>query len=297
MATITGDNTADDRAALARAAASTGERAIDFNRAPIDEYVGPRSMPIPGKPVESGPVSKSVPFHASPSLHPKNVEAIEGFEDAKDLLGPVVTAFSAATNALIDIDKAKQQAKKDTSRTEANVLLQVAKFAETHQDKITRKFDAVLKAVDAQISSRETMLSAPLKSAATSSAVATEVRAHVKAMSHAERVKFLDDRQRIGDTETLSMILGAQGFLSGMSDKERAVRTRIFNESAQPIVAKQVKALLAAKEMLETRVPLFLVQIEKAMGADWRRIKRLREAHTAAEQAFIVQDHTADVTS
>jgi hypothetical protein len=186
---------------------------------------------------------------------------------------------------------------KDPSRTEANVLLQVSKFAETHQEKVTKKFDAVLKTLDAQIKSREAMLSAPLKSAANSSVVATEVRAHVKAMSPERRAAFLNERQQAGDTETLSMILGAQGFLSGMSDQERAARTRIFNETQNPQVTKQLKAMQAARDLIVTRGPLFLGQIEQAIGAQWRTIKRLREAHTAAEQAFIVKDHTVDVTS
>lgn len=297
MATITGDNAADNAATLAHAAASTGEHASSFHGAPVDQYVGPRSMPTLGKPVESGPTSKSLPFHPSPSLSPKVIEALDGFEDAKDLLGPVVTAFSAATNALIDIDKAKQQAQKDPSRTEANVLLQVAKFAETHQEKVTKKFDAVLKTLDTQINSREAMLSAPLKSAANSSIVATEVRAHVKAMSMDQRHKFLDERQRAGDTETLSMILGAQGFLSGMNDQERAVRTRLFNEAQNPQVSKQLKAMQAARDLVVTRGPLFLGQIEQAIGAQWRTIRRLREARDAAEAAFVLKDHTIDPTA
>lgn len=258
----------------------------------------PVSVPEYGKPVATGPVGDGG-FIPTLALDPKNVELIAGYDDpeTRAFLAPVVTAFSAAHLGLQDIDKAKRQAKRDPSRTEANVLLQVATFAETHQAKMTSKFDAVLRVLESQIKAREAMLTAPLTSAANSNVVAAEVRAHVKAMTAQERSRFLDERHMSCDASTLQMILGGPGFLCGMTDQERALRTRMYHEQQNPKVSAQLNAMNTARDLVLNRGPLVFSEVTRAIGADWRKIKRLREARSAADQAFIVREHTVDMLS
>lgn len=290
------------RLELARAAASSSRRDEDTPLTPVDAYTGSRERVTPGVRVVAGPVGEGR-FHPSPSLDPKMIEAqIDGYlEDEtgniKPYAAPVVTAFSAATNALIDIYNARLQAQKDTSRTEANVILQVAAFAEKHSEKVTRKFDELGKALTKQIEALESSLTTPLKAAAERAGIAGELRAHFKGLTREERSKALEQAQREGQTEVLQAVLGAPAMLSGMTESERAIRTRIFNEAQAPQVTARLKALVKAKQLVEERGGLFITSIEKAIGADWKRINKLRAANSEAEKAFIVRDHFVDPTA
>lgn len=240
----------------------------------------------------------SVTSNVTLSLHPSNIENIEGYnEDTRLYVSHVVTAFSAAYMGIDDIHKARAKAATNPSWTEAQQLLNVAKFAELHQEKITRKFDQVRKTLTTQIDAIESMLTTPLKHAAERPGIASEIRAHFKSLSNEQRWTALEDAQKEGQTEVLQAVLGSPGMLSGMNENERAVRTRLYHENQNPVISNRLKVMRAAKEMMEQRGGLVFGEVSKAIGADWRKIQKLREANTAAEQAFIVKDRTVDMSA
>src|SRR5690606_17013693 len=104
---------------------------------------------------------------------------------------------------------------------------------------------------------------------------------------------WFNERQRAGDTESLEHILGAPGYLSGLSDDERAVRTRHYHMLRSPVESKRLKVMRAALEMIETRGPLVWGELEKAVGASPVKIQKLRAATTEAEKAFLMKDRSA----
>lgn len=231
----------------------------------------------------------------TPSLHPHNIEAIDGYDnETAPAVVEALGAFRTAYDALSNVHKAREAAAKDPTLTDAARLLRVADFAEQHLNTVTKKFDASRTNLVKAINALDNSLNEPLKLRAERPSIAAEVRAHVKALSAAERDKWFSERQRAGDMESLEMVLGAPGgYLSGMSDDERAVRTRMYHEMRQPVVAKRLKVMRAALEMLETRSSLVWGEFEKGIGSSARKVAALRNAKTEAEKAFLMKTSDA----
>lgn len=229
-------------------------------------------------------------------LHAQNVKAIEGFDDeAAQYLAPVVNMFDAAYQTIGDIHKARAQGEKNPGCTDAQRILQLAKLGETNQERITRKWDSVYQNLSKQIDALESQLNSPMKAAAERPGIANEIRQHFKGLTSEQRMALLNDAEKRGDAETLQSVLGAPAYLSGMTEEMRAIRTRMYHEAKSPEAAKRLKVSRAAAEMMETRSHFISTEITKAIGADWSKVKRLREAQTAAEQSLIVRDRTVDL--
>lgn len=230
----------------------------------------------------------------TPSLHPANVESIEDYDDTTaGAVAPVLEAFRTAYQGLDDIYKARAAADKNPVLNDAARLLQVAAFAEKHQNTITRRFDGAREKLLTAIKAIDSSLNEPLKLRAERPGVAGEVRSFVKALSTEQREKWFNERQRAGDMESLEHVLGAPPFLSGLSDDERTVRTKFYHELRKPVEAKRLKVMRAALELVETRGPLVLTQVEEAIGARWAKVNKLRSATSEAERAFLVRDKSA----
>lgn len=83
------------------------------------------------------------------------------------------------------------------------------------------------------------------------SSIASEIRAHVKNMNTDERLQFLSHAHETGDIESLRSILGAPGFLSGISENERQIRTRMLHEKQSPEAVSQHGRSAAARASVD----------------------------------------------
>lgn len=226
----------------------------------------------------------------TPSFHRRNIEAIEGYgPDTSGYVAKALDAFETAYAGLSDIHKAREAAWENPVLTDAARLLATADFAERHQSVITAKFDAAHDMLTKAIESNESMLSEPLKHKAERPGLANEVRQHCKGLTTAQRDAFFNERSKAKDYEVMEIILGAPGFLSGLSDEERAVRTRMYHELKSPDVAKRLKVMRSALDLIHRRGPLLWKEMAKAVGASPEKVKKLREAKSVAEQAFILR--------
>lgn len=240
--------------------------------------------------------SAKINTSVSPSLHPDTVRALDGFDDdSESYLGPVMALMDDAYNSIGDIHSAREAAQKDESLTPAQRILRLAKMGEAHQDRLAKKWDAVYKNLTTSIAALEKQLSAPMKAAAERPGIAAEIRQHAKGLTPDQRMKLLDEAEQRDDLETVQAILGAPAFLSGMTEEFRAVRTRQFHENQAPQVARRLKVSKAAATLMESRGGLLLTGITQAIGADWTKVKRLRDTSDATEQAFIVRDYSVDL--
>ena len=225
--------------------------------------------------------------NVTPSLHPANLEAIDGYDDnTKGYVSAAVEALSAAYDGLAQIHAAKAAASKNQGWNENQQVLMVADFAEKHQTSITRKFDAAFSSLTKGIEAIEATLNDPIKANAERSSVASEIRAHVKKLTTDERLQFLTHAHETGDIESLRAVLGAPGFLSGISESERQVRTRMLHEKQSPETSSRLKVMRSALEMLERRSGLVFGEVEKAVGAPWDKVQQLRKGQSAAENAL-----------
>ena len=245
--------------------------------APASQY------PMPGDKVAGQQDAHA--YVVTPSLDPGVVKAIEGFEDHAGYLNCAVEAFSTAQVTLQKIADARRQARKNGAWSEAQQLLIVAKDAETAQIRMTRAMDSAHKTLTQGIAHIEAELSKPLQTAADNS-LSAEMRNHFKSLKQEERNKLLSESLAESDTRVLNAVLGAHHALSGISKVEQETWTRRFHEKVQPQVASRLAAMQKGLALVERNGPLVIIETEKALGASWHKIGKIKATSNAAEQAL-----------
>lgn len=241
------------------------------------------SYPMPGQKVAGQDDAHE--YVVTPSLDPGVVKAIEGFEEHAGYLDCAVHAFSVAHVGLQKIAEARKLARKNGAWTEAQQLLVVSQEAEKAQLRMTKAIDNAHKSLKQGIEHTEAELSKPLQSAADNS-LSAEMRNLVRAMKPDERNKLLSDALADGDTTVLNAVLGAHHALSSMTKDEQKSWTRRFHEKAQPQVASRLNAMKKGLALVERNGPLVMVEVEKALGASWHKIQKIKTTSNAAEQAL-----------
>jgi hypothetical protein len=220
------------------------------------------------------------------SLHPQNILAIKGYnEETAPYVAAAFTAFDEAYQGLCAIHEARIAASKNPTLNSAAQLVAVAEFADKRMTRILRAIDSASTSLQRGITGIEEMLSAPLQQKA-NSAFTAEIRAHVKSLSASERRKFLSEAQHAGDLQTLEAVLGAPGYLSGISNEEKSIRTRIYHSNRAPEQVRRLEVMKLAFDLLGQRGGLVHSGVEKAIGASWAEVNRIRKAKAQAEEAF-----------
>lgn len=235
-------------------------------------------------------MSTEVSMKITPSLHPDNVKHIEGYdEDTAPVLAPTMTAFSEAYEGLRLVHTARDKARTNPTWNTEMQVIHTQDLADKVMAKITRTFDATRANLEKGIAHLEGELSKPVESKAAGS-IAAEVRAHIKGLTSEERMKVLQQAIDDGDHIVATAVLGAPAMLSGIGPKMQHTLTRFYHERHNPAVAKRLKAMQGAKAMIEERAGLVFSAMETAVGSPPHKVKALREAKNAAEQAFILKD-------
>lgn len=226
----------------------------------------------------------------TPTLHPDSVTQIDGYDDdTAPVLAPTMTAFSNAYEGIRAVYAAREAANRNPAWTEEARIIQVDAFAHKHIEKITRTFDATRTNLVKGIAALEQQLSQPLESKAAAS-IAAEIRVHVKNLTTEKRHEFIQHALDGGDHITVSAVLGAPPYLSGLDGQFQQVYTRRWHERTSPDATKRLRAMQGAKAMIEERAGLVFTAMEKAVGGTSAKARNLREAQTAAERAFVLKD-------
>lgn len=226
----------------------------------------------------------------TPALHPDNVKNIEGYdEQTAPYLGSTMTAFSTAYEGIRAVHEAREKAKTNPTWNEAMQIIHTDDFAQKHLARITKSFDVTRSNLDKAIVSLEQQLTAPIESKAAQS-ISAEIRAYAKNLPSEKRHAFIQQAIDEGDHTTVSAVLGAPAYLSGLDTNFQAVYVRFWNERNSPELAKRLKAMQGAKQMIEERAGLVFKELEKAVGAPPHKAAALRKAKTNAEKAFVLQD-------
>jgi len=244
------------------------------------------SQPSPGSKVVSGPTVEGR-YIPTLSLDPGNVIAIEGFDSHRGYVQCAVDAFSTIHSALQRLSDARAQVAKDTSKTEANQVLIVAAEAEKLQDRATRAFDSARKRLTDGIAAIETQLSEPLTAKADNS-LSAEIRAHCRNLPDDKRRTLVAEAVKAKDLTTLQAILGGKHYLSGLTAETQAHFTRQYRELTAPELVTRLDVMRKAQTLIEQRAGLIFSEVEKALGARWDVIQRLRKTQGNAAQALIL---------
>ncbi len=229
----------------------------------------------------------TVDVRVTPAFISANVRALPQYDtDTAPVFGPVESAFDLALQTCTSIHDAREAAKHDLTLTDNARLVAVADFADKVTERATRAFDYATTALTNNIAALEKALSEPVQSRAAQT-IAVEIRAHVKGLKTGAHVMdFVRQAIDRGDHDTVSAVLGAPAYLSGMTPETQAVMLRMYHEKVQPQTAKRLAAAKAAQDYLDRNAGLFMPQVEKAIGGDYRKIQSLRKGVNASKKAF-----------
>lgn len=209
-----------------------------------------------------------------------NITKLDGFAEYGTAVAPAVSALDAMAAALTSVIEARGKSERDpTLGAEGAQVLKVAAYADSLMTGATQKYDTAHKSVQSQIDATEAELNKSITSS-TSGTLASEIRAHCKAQKSPSA--FVSELMQAGDEQGVSAILGAPSYLSGITDDMRKAFTRQWHARRNPQLTGKLALLNAASDRLDRAGAAFLVTVEKAMGVDYRVIKRLRDAAAAA---------------
>jgi dGTP triphosphohydrolase len=235
-------------------------------------------------------MDEEIDTRVTPALHPINVRELDGYDDdTASILGPAETAFSEAYMGIAQVHTAREKALSNETWTEAQALLQTADFSDKVFEKVAKRFDAVTKTLNTIVEGIETELNAPIEVKAAHT-LASEIRGYARSLPTGERMTFVQQAITDGDRRTAESILGAPPFLSGMTTEMHAVLTRMFHAKHNPLKEKRLKAARAGLELIEKRQGLVFSELEKAIGANPRKIAAIRASRTAAEAALLLRE-------
>lgn len=232
-------------------------------------------------------VGASHKYIPTPSLDPRNVELIPGVStDHVGYVRVAIDAFGAIHDGLQKLSDAREAAKKNGAWTEANQVLIVAKEAEKLQDRATKAFDIASKRLAEGISAIDQQLSGPLVSKA-DNVLSQEIRNHVKNLPQEKRSAFISDAVKAKDLVTLQAVLGGKHYLSGISEEVQKHHTRAYRELTTPDLVVRLDVMRKAQELVDNRAGLIFLEVEKALGAKWDTVQKLRTMQSSAEQALL----------
>lgn len=235
-------------------------------------------------------MSGDIDTRVTPALHPDNVKQVEGYDDqTAPYVSLAETAFSDAYLGIGQVHSAREKARTNPTWNEASQVIQTQDFADKVFSRIARQFDGAKTSLDKGIVSLEAQLSAPVTSVA-AQGLAVEIRAHMKALPSNKRLGFIQGALATGDAVTVSSILGAPSYLSGIDAGMQATLLRQWHERNSPEIAQRLKAMKGARDLITNRGGLVFRELEKAVGAPPDKVKALREAKTAAEKAFVFRE-------
>ena len=224
----------------------------------------------------------------SPSFMSANIKGMAEYtDDTAPLFGPVISAFDLAHQTLAAIHDARVAATQDATINENARLVMTADFADKVTERTTKAFDYATTALTNNINALEKSLAEPVLERAAHT-ISVEIRAHVKGLK-AEGGSILDFVRRAidaGDHDTVSAVLGAPAYLSGMTPEQQQVMLRMYHAKSRPDVAKRLAAAKAAQDYLDRNAGQFMPQVEKAIGGDWRKVQMLRKSSNATKKAF-----------
>ena len=113
-------------------------------------------------------------------------------------------------------------------------------------------------------------------------------------MTVGERQTFIRQAIDDGDKETVSALLGAKHYLSGMTREMQSILLRQWHTKHQPEKAARLKLMLSARDKLDRDSGKLLTEMQRAVGhltepKSQRRIyaSELRKQRDAAEKPFL----------
>jgi hypothetical protein len=187
--------------------------------------------------------------------------------DTESYVGPAKAAFSEAFTSLRAIHDAKAAVADDPTLNEAGQLLKVDDYAQKRMiAKVYPLWDTASSSLNAKVEAWEKEMTKEVVSQA-SQMVSGEIRAHFKGLKNdGERHAAFRQAMEIGDQVTTSAVLGAPAMLSGFDEEMRSILLREYHERFNPGLAKRLRAVIAARDLIDGRMGVLKKEVAKAVG-------------------------------
>ena len=188
-------------------------------------------------------------------------------DDTASYVGPAKSAFTEAFNSLRAIHDAKAAVVDDPTLTEAGALLKVDDFAQKRMiAKVYPLWDTASSSLNAKVEAWEKEMTKDVTSKA-SQMVSGEIRAHFKSMkSDGERHAAFRQAIENRDDVVASAVLGAPAMLSGFDEEMKTLLLREYHERFNPAMAKRLRAVTAARDLIDGRMGVLRKEVAKAVG-------------------------------
>ena len=158
-----------------------------------------------------------------------------------------------------------------------------------HADKVFKdaatRFDKVSANMQSGIAKMEAELSRPVEARAAHT-IAVEIRNYVRAMDSGKLHTFILQAIEQGDEATVSSVLGAPAYLSGLTPEFQKTYSRMWHEKQNPVAAKRIRAMQGALSLIHNNATLLIGEVQKAIGVPPEKVRQYREAKAKADKAF-----------
>lgn len=235
-------------------------------------------------------MSEKIDTRVSPSLDPETWKSIDGYTDETARFdGGVISAMNDAYVTLGKVHDARRLADSNAAWNEHQKVLIVGKEAEKQKLRVLRKIDLAHRDLAATIAHTEAQLMQPLTEQAGLGSLNGEVRAFVRALNRSEREKFMRAALDADDEATLTAVLGAMPYLSGLDPLDREYYLGLYHGKRNPQLVRRLDLMKRFRERLETIGPIVHKQFENAVGAKPGVVGALDAANERALAALKIE--------
>lgn len=229
----------------------------------------------------------NIDTRVSPAVDPETYRSIEGVNDeTAQFVGGVINTFNDAYVTLGKIHDARELWASNPAVTREGAVVIVAKEGDKQKLRVMKRFDLASRDLAANIEHAERQLMDPLTERAGQGSLNTEVRDHVKALSRSEREAFMTDALGRDDDLTLTALLGAPPFLSGLTPLDRDHYLRLYNTKKRPELVRRLDVMNRFRERLDRIGPVLHAQFARAIGAEPGVAAHLQRANEQALAAL-----------
>lgn len=237
-------------------------------------------------------MADKVETRISLTLQPDVYREVEGYEQHAQFVGCVVNAVNDAFVTLGKIHDARRLADSNGAWTEEQKLLNVGRTASEQKARILKKVELAERDLAANIAHTKQLLSEPLMEKAGLGSLNGEVRSYARSLDRAGRSALIRDALASDDEATLSALLGAQPFLSGLTKVDQDHYLYLYHSKRNPHLVARLETMERFREKASQIAPVVHLQFDKAVGAKSTVVEAIKSANDQAEAALKIAPTT-----
>jgi len=234
-------------------------------------------------------MADNIDVRVSPALDPETYRSIEGYEEHAQFVGGVVNAMNDAYVTVGKLWDARRLADSNGVWTEEQRIINVGREAEKHKQRILKRLDLAATDLAATIAHTEAQLTQPLTEKAGQGSLNGEVRGFVRTLKRGEREAFMRDALERDDEPTLTAILGAQSFLTGLTPLDHEHYLRLYHQKKRPDLVRRLDVMEQFRTRLDRIAPVVHEQFARPVGAKPNIVGALQVANDQAVAALKIE--------